>query len=190
MTIRYSGQNQRFSFPESTCPWFPLAVSSLFLECVWSWKPSPWAGWACSLPNCSSSPEARVPHPPKKSSSSLQVYQFLPNGDWGWRIRFQSILVSMATRVPWVAENKGRLLSFSKCIDIKCFLFIYFFAPTLYFIYYYFILFFNFTILYWFCHMSTWIRHRYTHVPHPEIYPPVVHSLPLSLLPLFLLFSH
>ena len=29
-------------------------------------------------------------------------------------------------------------------------------------------LFFNFTILYWFCHISTWIRQRYTHVPHPE----------------------
>ena len=28
--------------------------------------------------------------------------------------------------------------------------------------------FFNFTILYWFCHISTWIRHRYTCVPHPE----------------------
>ena len=28
--------------------------------------------------------------------------------------------------------------------------------------------FFNFTILYWFCHISTWICHRYTHVPHPE----------------------
>ena len=49
----------------------------------------------------------------------------------------------------------------------------------------YFIIFFNFTILYWFCHMSTWIRHRYTRVPHPE---------PSSLLPprtliLNLLFS-
>ena len=31
-----------------------------------------------------------------------------------------------------------------------------------------------FTILYWFCHTSTWIRHRYTCVPHPE---------PSSLLP-------
>ena len=31
-----------------------------------------------------------------------------------------------------------------------------------------FILFFNFTILYWFCHISTWIHHRYTCVPHPE----------------------
>ena len=28
--------------------------------------------------------------------------------------------------------------------------------------------FFNFTILYWFCHISKWICHRYTRVPHPE----------------------
>ena len=34
--------------------------------------------------------------------------------------------------------------------------------------------FFNFTILYWFCHISTWVCHRYTCVPHPE---------PSSLLP-------
>ena len=41
--------------------------------------------------------------------------------------------------------------------------------------------FFNFTILYWFCHISTWIRHRYTCVPHPEpssLLPP--HSIPLG----------
>ena len=31
-----------------------------------------------------------------------------------------------------------------------------------------FILFLNFTILYWFCPISKWIRHRYTCVPHPE----------------------
>ena len=36
------------------------------------------------------------------------------------------------------------------------------------------ILFFNFTILYWFCHISTCICHRYTRVLHPE---------PSSLLP-------
>ena len=45
----------------------------------------------------------------------------------------------------------------------------------------FFILFFNFTILYWFCHISTWIRHRYTHVPHPEhssLLPP--HTIPLG----------
>ena len=27
---------------------------------------------------------------------------------------------------------------------------------------------FNFTILYWFCHISKWIFHRYTCVPQPE----------------------
>ena len=42
----------------------------------------------------------------------------------------------------------------------KFFLFIFFLKLNL--------IFFNFTILYWFCHISTWIRHRYTRVPHPE----------------------
>ena len=41
-------------------------------------------------------------------------------------------------------------------------------------LFFFFILVFNFTILYWFCHISTWIRHRHTCVPHPE---------PSSLLP-------
>ena len=37
------------------------------------------------------------------------------------------------------------------------------------------------TILYWFCHTSTWIRHRCTRVPHPE--PPShlpPHTIPLG----------
>ena len=36
-----------------------------------------------------------------------------------------------------------------------------------------------FTILYWFCHTSTWIRHGCAHIPHPEtpsILPP--HTIP------------
>ena len=33
---------------------------------------------------------------------------------------------------------------------------------------FYFILFFNFTILHWFCHISTWICHGCTHVSYPE----------------------
>ena len=44
-----------------------------------------------------------------------------------------------------------------------------------------FILFLNFTILYWFCHISKWICHRYTCVPHPEpssLFPP--HTIPLG----------
>ena len=48
--------------------------------------------------------------------------------------------------------------------------------PTLLSFVCFFILFFNFTILYWFCHISTWIRHRYSHVPHPE---PSLSSLPV-----------
>ena len=46
---------------------------------------------------------------------------------------------------------------------------------------FFFFYFFNFTILYWFCHISTWIHHRYTCVPHPEppsLLPP--HSIPLG----------
>ena len=40
---------------------------------------------------------------------------------------------------------------------------------------------FNFTILYWFCHISKWICHRYTCVPHPEpssLFPP--RTIPLG----------
>ena len=33
-------------------------------------------------------------------------------------------------------------------------------------LYWFFLLYF--AILYWFCHTSTWICHRYTRVPHPE----------------------
>ena len=57
----------------------------------------------------------------------------------------------------------------------SCFFFFFFFFIYL------FILFFNFTILYWFCHISTWIHHRYTRVPHPEpssLFPP--HTIPLG----------
>ena len=50
------------------------------------------------------------------------------------------------------------LMFFSKFVSFFLFLF---FLYIFYFI-------FNFTILYWFCHISTWIRHRYTHVPYPE----------------------
>ena len=38
-----------------------------------------------------------------------------------------------------------------------------------------------FTILYWFCHTSTWVRHGCTHVPNPE--PPSQvppHTIPLG----------
>ena len=44
------------------------------------------------------------------------------------------------------------------------------------FSFFFFSFFFNFTILYWFCHLSTWIRYRYTLFP---ILNPPPSSLPL-----------
>ena len=38
------------------------------------------------------------------------------------------------------------------------------------FSFFYLILFFNFTVLYWFCHISTWIRHRHTRNMYNIIY--------------------
>ena len=55
-----------------------------------------------------------------------------------------------------------------------------FFTAFIYLFIFNFIL-FNFTILYWFCHISKWICHRYTCVPHPEpssLLPP--HTIPLG----------
>ena len=54
---------------------------------------------------------------------------------------------------------------------------------TLYrfFFFFFFFFFFYFTILYWFCHTSTWIRHGCTRVPQPE--PPSdlpPHTIPLG----------
>ena len=44
--------------------------------------------------------------------------------------------------------------------------------------FFFFIFFFNFTILYWFCHISKWIHHRYACVPLPILNPPPS-SLPI-----------
>ena len=57
------------------------------------------------------------------------------------------------------------------------------FFLTLFFLenFFNFILFLNFTILYWFCHKWTWICHRCTRVTHPEPLshlPP--HTIPLG----------
>ena len=55
-----------------------------------------------------------------------------------------------------------------------------FFTAFIYLFIFNFIL-FNFTILYWFCHISKWICHRYTCVPHLEpssLLPP--YTIPLG----------
>ena len=54
-------------------------------------------------------------------------------------------------------------------------------SMVFHFIFYFFIIFFNFSILYWFYHTSTCICHRCTRVPHPERpshFPS--HTLPLG----------
>ena len=53
------------------------------------------------------------------------------------------------------------------------------------FLVFFFVLFFcfvfKFTILYWFCHISKWICHRYTCVPHPEPSSLLIpHTIPLG----------
>ena len=69
-------------------------------------------------------------------------------------------------------------LSLEKCLFRS---FAHFFYQVLCFYYYFFNFIFNFTILYWFCHISEWIRHRYTRVPYPEpssLLPP--RTIPMS----------
>ena len=60
----------------------------------------------------------------------------------------------------WSVVFKSRMTVKSKGRKENCFFCFFFF--------------FYFTIFYWFCHISKWIHHRYTSVPHPE---------PFSLLP-------
>ena len=67
------------------------------------------------------------------------------------------------------------------CSSCEEFFECYFYANCFLLFNFFLILFLNFTILYWFCQISKWIRHRYTCVPHPErssLLPP--HTLPLG----------
>ena len=77
---------------------------------------------------------------------------------------------------PWWTPINRHLCVFSSGLSLSLSLFFFFL-----FLIFFFTLFFNFTILYWFCHISTWICHRYTRVPHPEpssLLPP--HTIPLG----------
>ena len=77
----------------------------------------------------------------------------------------------------WISlQSKGLLRIFSNTTVQKR----QFFSPQLFFSFFNFIL-FKFTILYWFCHISKWVCHRYTCVPHHEpssLIPP--HTIPLG----------
>ena len=73
----------------------------------------------------------------------------------------------------WLYSKKGvvykRVESGCKTIHGIASLCIFFFSSRgLLLFFYLFFFFFYFTILYWFCHISAWIRHRCTHVPNPE----------------------
>ena len=86
-------------------------------------------------------------------------------------------------------ETQGSWPDMSLCkLRLKSYLFsfLFFFLSLLTHIcglifFFYFILFLNFTILYWFCYISKWICHRHTCVPHAEpssLLPP--HTIPLG----------
>ena len=62
-----------------------------------------------------------------------------------------SVLNLRLLKVPWTAMRSN-----------QCILFFFFNL----------ILYFNFTILYWFCHILKWIRHRYTCSPSWTLLPP------------------
>ena len=89
------------------------------------------------------------------------------------RINDMSLVISNR-KIKQKMGLKGRaiiLYCVRKASLIRCFILFYFYL----FIYFY------FTILYWFCHTSTCIRHGCTRVPHPEPsshLPP--HTIPLG----------
>ena len=92
--------------------------------------------------------------------------------------------------LKFIWKGKGNSQKFLKNsrkvrgLPLPYFIYLFFFAGLyeyIFFLFFNLILYFNFAILYWFCHISTWIRHRYTHVPHPEpssLLPP--HTIPLG----------
>ena len=94
-----------------------------------------------------------------------------------WGVRFPldlwlAVRVLLLTRCPPTVLQWGGCLftagwAWKSCSLVVSFLFFFFFL--------------NFTILYWFCQILKWIRHRYTCVPHPEpssLLPP--HTIPLG----------
>ena len=86
-------------------------------------------------------------------SDKKYVSKITSNWFFWWVYRLHILLPSLVyiELDLWVKQNEEKMRSI-----------------LLFFPHIFLILFFNFTILYWFCHISTWIHHRYTRVPHPE----------------------
>ena len=82
---------------------------------------------------------------------------------------------NISQTTPIMCEEKRTTCS-CNFFNVILFFFGVFFCCFLFlFSFFNFVLFLNFTILYWFCQISKWIRHRYTCVPHPEpssLFPP------------------
>ena len=126
----------------------PLA---LFIEML------PKATWLCT-PGCLTlgwwSHHHYLPYSCSLLQESTQAPCLLPSPHWQWMLEQLSQCCAMATLVP-----SSILLDH---FFFLCFIRVYNFFLN-------FIL-FNFTILYWFCHISKWICHRYTCVPHHFLY--------------------
>ena len=94
----------------------------------------------------------------------------LPNQ--GLNVSLLCLLHWQAGSLPLAPPAKPQILgvchSFSKPLHIANFKYFPFKFTKFLACFILFLLFFNFTILYWFCHISTWVHHRYTRVPHPE----------------------
>ena len=112
--------------------------------------------------------------------SSLYLFSdfFLPQNvlellPWTHRLLQGYPYLWVIAKVDVLWQNDGRklfyhlflvLLFHSNIIEvILAFLLFFFFSNFIFFL--------NFTILYQFCQISKWIRHRYTCVPHPEPFP-------------------
>ena len=121
----------------------------------------PFSSCPQSLPASESFPMSQLFAWGGQSTGVSASASFLPKKAQGW---------SPSEWTSWISlQSKGLSRVFSRATVQKHQFFFYCCCCCCFLI-----LFFNFTILYWFCHISTWICHRYTRVPHPE---------PSSLLP-------
>ena len=88
-----------------------------------------------------------------------------------WRVVIEMVC-RYTRRFRLCLQEKHEILP--SCQSLLSFFFYYYY-------YFNFILFLNFTTLYWFCQISKWIHHWYTCVPHPEPSSLLLpHTIPLG----------